>query len=255
MEIIVLVTGGFDPLHSGHIAYFTAAKTLGNILIVGVNSDEWLTRKKGQPFMNCTERASIINNLKMVDSVITFDDSDNSSRQAILKVRRMYPRSKIIFANGGDRTSSNIPEMDVLDTNLEFQFSIGGDNKLNSSSWILKNWQNFNKTDKVWGYYKVLYENSRQTKVKELVVSPYSKLSLQRHFNRKEFWFFVEGTGYINSLNENNCLITSGPYQKFDRVFIDYKEWHQLVNSSNEPLKIIEIQYGIECIESDIERL
>ena len=80
---IVLVTGGFDPLHSGHIAYFKAAKKLGNQLIVGLNSDEWLTRKKGRPFMSWNERAAIINELGCVDDVIEFNDNDNTACNAI----------------------------------------------------------------------------------------------------------------------------------------------------------------------------
>lgn len=63
---VVLVTGGFDPLHSGHIAYLTAAKKLGDKLVVGINSDEWLTRKKGKPFMPLRERISIIRDRKSV---------------------------------------------------------------------------------------------------------------------------------------------------------------------------------------------
>ena len=85
INTIVLVTGGFDPLHSGHIAYFKAAKSLGNKLIVGLNSDEWLTRKKGKPFMPFNERIEIINELSVVDEVISFDDSDDTACGAIYK--------------------------------------------------------------------------------------------------------------------------------------------------------------------------
>ena len=131
---IVLVNGGFDPLHSGHISYFKAARTLGDMLIVGLNSDEWLERKKGRAFMPWNERLCIINNLSMVDEVYTFDDSDGSARHFIQQVRAHYPDSKIIFANGGDRTEKNIPEMDVVDANIEFVFGIGGTDKRNSSS-------------------------------------------------------------------------------------------------------------------------
>ena len=94
---IVLVTGGFDPIHSGHIAYFREAKKLGDRLVVGVNSDEWLTRKKGQPFMSLNERLEIVRNLHMVDAVITFDDSDGSASQAILECLNMYPKATIVF--------------------------------------------------------------------------------------------------------------------------------------------------------------
>ena len=83
---VVLVTGGFDPLHSGHISYFKEAKKLGDKLVVGLNSDEWLTRKKGKPFMPIKERVEIIRNLKMVDDVLTWEDNDDSASGAIFKL-------------------------------------------------------------------------------------------------------------------------------------------------------------------------
>ena len=108
---IVIVTGGFDPLHSGHIAYFEAARKLGDRLVVGLNSDDWLARKKGKPFMPWHERATIINGLRAVDQIIDYDDSDNSSCNAIRQIKSHYPNDQIVFANGGDRTRDNIPEM------------------------------------------------------------------------------------------------------------------------------------------------
>ena len=83
MKNIVLVTGGFDPIHSGHIAYFKAARQLGDMLIVGLNSDAWLTRKKGRPFMPFDERQSIIQNLNCVDQCLLFNDDDGSAKEAI----------------------------------------------------------------------------------------------------------------------------------------------------------------------------
>lgn len=142
MYNLVLITGGFDPLHSGHIAYLQAAKKLGDILIVGINSDEWLIRKKGKAFLPWKERATIVENIRGVSYVCSFDDSDGSARGAIQKVRESWPNSNIIFANGGDRTSSNIPEMDIIDPKLTFVFGVGGEDKKNSSSWILQNWNN-----------------------------------------------------------------------------------------------------------------
>ena len=147
MTHIVLVTGGFDPLHSGHIAYFNAAKQLGNRLIVGLNSDAWLSRKKGRPFMPWEERASVIKALKVVDDVIEFDDSDDTACAAIYKCITRWPNSKLIFANGGDRTANNIPEM-VFD-DVEFVFGVGGENKANSSSWILEDWKK-PRTERPW---------------------------------------------------------------------------------------------------------
>jgi cytidyltransferase-like protein len=145
MKTIVIVTGGFDPIHSGHIHYIKAAKALGDILVVGVNSDDWLKRKKGKSFLPITERLVIMDNIKSVDMVITFDDSDNSAKDAILKVRNTFPDDRIIFANGGDRTPENIPEMDIVDDNLEFRFGVGGEFKKNSSSWILDQWKSGKK--------------------------------------------------------------------------------------------------------------
>jgi len=139
-KTIVLVTGGFDPIHGGHIDYFNAARQLGDILIVGVNSDSWLERKKGKFFMPITERVQIIENLKMVDNCILFNDDDNTAIEAIKNVKALYPNSKIIFANGGDRTKDNIPEM-VCD-DVELVFGVGGTDKKNSSSDILRKWKN-----------------------------------------------------------------------------------------------------------------
>ena len=90
---IVLVTGGFDPLHSGHIEYFTEAKKLGDILVVGINSDEWLTRKKGRPFMPFEERATILEKMEMVDYVYGVDDSDGSVKQGIKNVMKAFENS------------------------------------------------------------------------------------------------------------------------------------------------------------------
>ena len=138
---VVLVTGGFDPIHSGHIAYFLSAKKLGDSLIVGLNSDEWLTRKKGKPFMTWDERAAVTSALKPVDSVFAFDDSDNTAIDAIRAALKDFPDSHIVFANGGDRGKDNIPEMVFESDRVSFSFGIGGDDKKNSSSWILKNWE------------------------------------------------------------------------------------------------------------------
>lgn len=138
---IVLVTGGFDPLHKGHIAYFNAAKKLGDKLIVGMNSDAWLSRKKGRPFMPIDERITIVQNLKMVDEVILFDDTDGSATEAIKNVRTLFPNDLIIFANGGDRVEGNTLELNFKDKNLKFVWGVGGTDKLNSSSWILNKWK------------------------------------------------------------------------------------------------------------------
>tara|TARA_B100000700_G_scaffold115592_1_gene129965 strand:+ start:145 stop:603 length:459 start_codon:yes stop_codon:yes gene_type:complete len=132
-----LVTGGFDPIHSGHISYFKRAKDLSNYLVVGINTEEWLTRKKGQYFQSWKERAEIIRHLDMVDAVISYDDSDDSSCEGIAKCLEIA--ETVIFCNGGDRGKTNTPEVVKYGENprVQFEFGIGGDDKMNSSSWIL----------------------------------------------------------------------------------------------------------------------
>jgi cytidyltransferase-like protein len=252
MKKIVLVTGGFDPLHSGHIAYFESAKKLGNILVVGVNSDAWLTRKKGAPFMPLLERTNIVRNLQMVDFVIDFDDADGSARRAIQLVRQSYPQDQIIFANGGDRTNDNIPEMSGSDSNVKFVFGVGGFNKANSSSWILEEWK-APKTERPWGYYRVLHDVPG-TKVKELTVNPGCSLSMQRHWKRAEYWLVSEGQCVVNVQLEGGYCLPSKNLSTHKEHKIQIAEWHQLTNPYDVPCRIVEIQYGDQCIEEDIER-
>jgi len=253
MKTIILITGGFDPIHSGHVAYLNEARKLGDILVVGANSDAWLRRKKGREFMPWEERASVLSAISGVDRVINFNDDDGSAKDAIRKVRELYPRDQIVFANGGDRTDTNIPEMDIQDDDLKFVFGVGGFHKANSSSWILQEWK-APKTERQWGYYRVLHENSSQVKLKELTVEPGKQLSMQRHSDRAEHWFVAEGVATVYTINKKTDAELLGVYNKFDHVHIKRTEWHQLANEGTEPLKMIEIQYGERCVEEDIER-
>jgi cytidyltransferase-like protein len=247
----VLITGGFDPLHSGHIAYFKAAKELGSILFVGVNSDEWLTRKKGRPFMSFEERCAIIKELTVVDRVIGFNDSDDTANHAIFQLQSTTGSgTKIIFANGGDRTKSNIPEMQY--TNVEFAFGVGGESKANSSSWILDEWKT-QKTERDWGYWRVLDNRPEKGyKVKELVIYPGKALSDQKHFKRSEEWNVLEGTVKMDT--EWNGIQSSILLEQKSRTFEIGKEvWHKASNPGTENAHILEVQWG-ECYEEDIER-
>lgn len=134
---IVLVTGGFDPIHEGHIAYLEAAAQLGDALLVGVNSNAWLQRKKGAAFQTFETRCAVVGALACVDHVFGFDDSDDTALNAIDYVR-LFENDGIIFANGGDRTEQNIPEMTAETEDIEFRFGVGGADKMNSSSDILR---------------------------------------------------------------------------------------------------------------------
>ena len=253
MKTIVLVTGGFDPLHSGHIAYFRAAKQLGDTLVVGVNSDAWLVRKKGRAFMPWDERMAIVKNIKDVDFVLEFNDDDGSAKSAIKLARQTWPDHKIVFANGGDRTDANIPEMEFEDTNIEFAFGVGGFNKANSSSWILEEWK-APKTGRAWGYYRVLHEQGQEVKVKELTVLPKTCLSMQRHQDRAEHWFVSEGIATVYTVDQSTDMDLLGEFTRFQHIHINRHQWHKLCNETDKPLRVIEIQYGENCVEEDIER-
>ena len=250
---VVIVSGGFDPLHSGHIAYLSEAAQLGDKLIVALNSDEWLTRKKGRPFMSFEERACIIDRLDMVDSVWGFDDSDGSVCKALEQAKKAYPSREILFCNGGDRSKDNIPEMTV--EGIEFIFGVGSKIKSNSSSWILKEWK-YPTERRVWGEFSDLFQDEA-VRVKELIIEPGKGISYQRHFKRDEIWFVSKG----------ECEIKHGIYPKYPDNFtlrilrtdesftVRRNEWHQIVNRTTENCHIIEIQYGGDTHEDDIERL
>jgi cytidyltransferase-like protein len=250
MTTIVVVSGGFDPVHSGHIRLIKQARLLGDMLIVGINSDEWLARKKGRAFMPWQERLCVLNNLQQVDEVYTFDDEDNTAGHLLQQVRAHYPDARIVFANGGDRTQQNIPEMTV--PGIEFVFGVGGTDKANSSSWILDEWK-APKTERAWGYYRVLHETPGM-KVKELTVNPGCSLSMQRHQQRAEHWFVSEGTATVYTINRKSDAELLGEFITHQHIHIDCGEWHQLCNLTDQPLRVVEIQYGTACDEEDIER-
>ena len=147
---VSFVTGGFDPIHSGHISYFARAKDFSDFLVVGINTEEWLTKKKGQYFQSWVERADIIRHLRMVDAVITVPDDDKGSAcGAIAKCLEIA--DTVVFCNGGDRGKTNTPETDKYGDNprVQFEFGIGGEDKKNSSSWILKGY--FERQQKLLG--------------------------------------------------------------------------------------------------------
>lgn len=254
MPKVVLVTGGFDPVHSGHIALFKQARELGDHLVVGLNSDEWLTRKKGRPFMPFSERASIIQELSCVDEVISFKDDDNTACNAIFQVlSTKSSKWNLIFANGGDRTNTTTPEYTMYSDhpNVEFVFGAGGEDKKNSSSWLLKNWDK-PVTKRAWGEYKILDKNTNW-QVKELTFYEDKALSDQRHFKRSEHWHVVEGV--INMfLEDKSGHKTSHLLVPGDSIDIPLGYWHKAINIDNKSAKVIEVWMGNELTEKDIER-
>ena len=248
---ISVVSGGFDPIHSGHISYIESAKEYGDFLIIALNSDIWLRNKKGKEFMPFIERKAVLENIKGVDKVIDFQDDDlGSCIKALEKIKLEHPEDEIIFCNGGDRGKDNIPEMSV--SGITFEFSVGGDDKKNSSSWILKNWA-YDNEKRIWGEYFNLYEDN-QVKVKELIIEPKKGMSLQKHFKRSEIWLVSHGKCLINYSKKSPDTIEEIILNKHESIHINLGDWHQIMNPYNEVCKIIEIQYGEETSEEDIER-
>ena len=124
----VMVSGGFDPVHAGHIRMILDAARWGDVIVIA-NSDRWLFEKKGFVFMDFDQRAEILNAIKGVVLVDSVDDSDGTVCEAIRRIKPTY------FANGGDRGRNNTPEQDVCEElGVEMLWSIGGDEKRDSSS-------------------------------------------------------------------------------------------------------------------------
>lgn len=136
---------------------------------------------------------------------------------------------------------------------IDFLFSVGGDDKKNSSSWILKQWS-YPFTQRLWGDFYDLFEDNF-VKVKELIVNPFEGMSFQRHFERSELWFVSHGkckVNYSHTIPEEVQKIT---LEKGDRFDVPVNSWHQITNPYAEECRIIEIQFGKITSEDDIERL
>jgi cytidyltransferase-like protein len=258
-----LITGGFDPLHGGHMDYILDASRHCDHLWVGLNSDKWLIRKKGYAFMQETERRHILSNLRLIDNVVSFNDDDDTACGAIsnlLEYCKLIQQDDFLirFMNGGDRILENTPELMKFRHNkqVEFLWGIGGSYKRNSSSELVKAVREVSPANRVvrnWGYYEVLDENKTDNlhvKIKKLVVNPGASLSMQMHYDRHELWFVAENGGILD-----RCRIDGAEsLREGGMVQIPKSQWHRLANHTDKPLIIYEIQYGTRCEEEDIVR-
>ena len=247
MPRVSVVSGGFDPIHSGHISLINEAAKLGDSVVILLNSDQWLIEKKGKFFLNYAERKNILENLKNVDKVIDFDDNDGSASLGLQKIKKLFPTDTIVFCNGGDRNSDDdIPENKISD--IIFKYGVGGDTKMNSSSELLNEYTK-KSTQRDWGEWSVTKNYPQYgVKVKELIVKPGSSTSLQKHQHRNELMLVCKGT--LSNYDGTKTQLIS----KHDHLVIHKDSWHQIQNNGKEFLHIVEIQYGDRCDESDIER-
>ena len=136
-HIAVVVSGYFDPIHVGHLEMMKLAKQLGDELIVIVNNDKQAKLKKKKPFMSEDDRLKIVKAIRYVDGAFISIDEDKTVRGSLQKVRRNYKEYDIIFANGGDRSSAEIPESKVC-KECDIQMVDGLVDKIRSSSKIVK---------------------------------------------------------------------------------------------------------------------
>ena len=150
---VVVLSGGFDPMHVGHLRMIQESAQMAEIVIVGVNSDEWLMRKKGYIFMPHEERVEMVQGTRGVSKAMSFDDDDNSACDFLRQVRALCPNFKVAFANGGDRTSDNIPEIPVAEElGVHLIWGVGG-GKVQSSS---------NLVDGLVGTSARIYKDNRE---------------------------------------------------------------------------------------------
>jgi len=256
MANIVVISGGFDPLHAGHIKFIKSAKRLAGKngkLIVGLNGDAWLKKKKDYFVLGWQNRQSIISNLADVDVARFFDDADGTAIRLLEDIKKLYPNDKIIFANGGDRTRGNIPEVQV--GGVTFKFGVGTTEKTNSSSDIISNVlsQLNERVQRNWGSYSILY-NRPDCKVKELIIDPGQGISLQKHFIRSETWQVIDGQIEVK-IGPTAGRMKKSILRAGDIITIPYETWHIMTNESDVPAVLIEIQSGSQCVETDIERI
>lgn len=248
----VAVSGGFDPLHIGHVRMFKNAKKLGNKLIIILNNDNWLKTKKGFVFMSQEERKEIIESFEIVDDVVITEHKINDNDRSVC--RELEKIKPDIFANGGDRKNENdIPEAAICKKfNIEMVFNVGVGGKIQSSSWLvdgaIKNKKDV--TYKPWGSYENL-KTGKNWHIKIIDVLKGKRLSLQSHKLRDELWIALNGKGVALIEDLKSKKFFDYKLKEGDKVFIPKGTKHRLAAVSD--LKIAEISFG-KFDENDIIR-
>lgn len=135
---VSIVSGYFNPLHVGHLRMMRAARQIGDLLVVIVNNDDQQILKKGRIIIPVADRLEIVAGLRDVDRAIVAIDTDNTVNETLALLRRDHPSERLVFANGGDRSSSlKIAEADTCTSlDIEVRFGVGGNEKADSSSRI-----------------------------------------------------------------------------------------------------------------------
>ena len=237
----MIVSGGFDPIHIGHLRMIQEAAKLASNLIVIANSDSFLLKKKGYAFMPINERIEILEGFSGVYRAVESIDED----MTVCKTLEWLASEENVkcFANGGDRKNkADIPEAEVCKKfDIAMEFNVGG-GKIQSSSELVSG-----EVIKPWGSYKT-FEKGEGYLVKRMTVFSDEILSLQSHNHRSEYWFVAEGVATVECDSETMLL------SKHESTFIPLGAKHRLSNMGEEILKVIEVQVGDLLSEDDIIR-
>lgn len=214
----IVISGGFDPIHPGHIAMIEDAAKYGEVHII-VNSDDWLIRKKGFFFQPWVDRRKILE--AYTPHIHAVDDIDGTVCEALRRIQPDY------FGNGGDRGKNNTPELLVCEElGIEPVFELGGGKYSSSSALNAKQ-----RVATRWGWYDLILDMEK-VKVKMLHIDAGKTLSLQRHTDRSEFFFMPNGEVRMNLPGV----------------------WHILRAPEREALDVLEVQVGLSH-EGDIDRI
>ncbi len=239
------MSGGFDPIHVGHLRLFQEARRLGDKLVVILNNDNWLKSKKGFTFMHEKERVELIRSFPFVDKVVVTKHRPNDQNRTVS--RELAALKPAIFANGGDRIAGNTPEKQVCDEcGITMVFNVGRGGKMQSSSWLTNRVAKEGVSDvRPWGYERI-FRSEKHYWVKMLTVSPGHRFSLQSHRYRTEHWVCVEGT-LTAEINGKKKTLTIG-----DSVSFPPGTKHRLASAKGGT--IVEVAYGPRVVETDFVR-
>lgn len=250
----VAVSGGFDPLHVGHVRLFEDAKKQGDKLVVIINNDHWLKAKKGFVFMPQEERAEVILSVACVDKVVfTAHKPNDTDRSVCRELLRLRPA---VFANGGDRKSTkDIPEAEVCrEFGIKMVFNVGRGGKVNSSSWLVADASKKHKYDesvRPWGKF-INCDSGKGWHLKTIYVNAGQRLSLQYHKKREEYWMLLAGDVSAHLQDPRTKKVVTTQLKRGELFFVPKGATHRM--SSKKGGVIAEIAYGV-FEENDIVRL